>query len=108
MRAGTLKDRLTLQRFAANTDATWGTTPGWAGTDGFWADVEPLGGSERTDNAGVQTTISHRIRCRYRDDVTSKDRLLYRGRVLEIVSVIDADGARRELLIEAREHPMES
>jgi SPP1 family predicted phage head-tail adaptor len=108
MRAGTLKDRLTLQRYQATTDPKWGTTPGWWNTCDLWADVEPLGGSEKTDNAGVQTTISHRIRTRYRTDITSKDRLLYRGRVLEIVSVIDVDGARRELLIEAREHQMET
>ena len=108
MRAGKLKDRVTLQRYATNVDPKWGTTPGWTGVGDVWADVTPTGGTEKPDAQGVQTTVTHTVSMRYRDDVTTKDRLLYRGRVLELLSVIDVDGARRELLIEAREHPQES
>lgn len=107
MRAGTLKDRVTLQRYTADADPTWGITPGWTGIGELWADVTPTGGSEKPADQGVQTTVTHRISIRYRDDITTKDRMLYRGRVLELLSVIDVNGARRELLIEAREHPQE-
>ena len=109
MRAGTLKERITLQRWAAGVDSTWGPTPGWTNIGEVWADVTPVSGTERPDGKGIQTTISHEIRMRYRSDLTTtKDRIVYRGRVLDIVAVVDVDGARREVLIEAREHPQES
>jgi len=108
MRAGTLKDRVTIQRWAAENDPTWGPSPGWNAIGDVWANVTPVSGTEKPDAAGVQTTVTHRISMRYRADVTTKDRIIYRGRVLDIVSAIDAEGRRRELIIEAREHPQES
>lgn len=108
MNAGTLKDRVTIQRYTADVDPAWGATPGWTDITEVWADVTPTGGTEKSDNAGIQTSNTHRVSLRYRSDLTSKDRLVYRGRKLEIVSVLDVDGAKRELLIEAREHPQES
>jgi SPP1 family predicted phage head-tail adaptor len=107
MRAGTLKDRIVLERWTAGTDPQWGLTAGWTSLGEAWTDVTPVSGGEKPDGAGVQTSVSHRIKMRYRSDLSTKDRALYRGRVLEFVSVIDVDGARRELLIEAREHPQE-
>lgn len=108
MRAGTLKDRITLQRWAAANDPSWGPAAGWAEIGDAWADVTPVSGTERRDGQGVQETISHQIRMRYRTDLTTKDRIIYRGRTLDIVFVVDVDGARRELLIGAREHPQET
>jgi SPP1 family predicted phage head-tail adaptor len=64
-----------------------------------------LSATERAANAGVQSAISHRVIIRWRDDVTSKNRLVYRGRTLEIVGVTDPDGRRRELWLECREYP---
>ena len=84
MRAGTLKDRVTIQRWTAENDPTWGPSPGWNAIGDVWANVTPVSGTEKPDAAGVQTTITHRIIMRYRADVTTKDRIIYRGRVLDI------------------------
>jgi SPP1 family predicted phage head-tail adaptor len=107
MRAGTMRDRVTLQRWTPDNDPTWGPAQGWTNIVDLWASVTPASGTEKPDGQGVQTTITHHVSMRYRSDVTSKDRLIYRGRTLDIVSVIDVDGLRAELAIEAREHPQE-
>jgi SPP1 family predicted phage head-tail adaptor len=108
MRAGTMIDRVTLQRWTPDNDPKWGPTPGWSDIAELWANVTPVSGTEKPDGAGVQTTITHRVRMRYREDITPKDRLVYRSRVLDLLSVIDVDGQRAELAIEAREHPQET
>jgi SPP1 family predicted phage head-tail adaptor len=107
MRAGELRDRVTLERFATVEDPRWGPKPSWTVVGDIWAKVEPLSAGERPVNNGVQSEISHRVTIRYRDDVTSKERLTYRGRLLDIVGVLDVDGRKRELLIEAKERPEE-
>ena len=107
IRAGYLKDRVGLLEQTSTNDPQWGSTPEWTPKGTIWAAVTPVSATERAANAGVQSAISHRVTMRWRDDVTSKHRLVYRGRVLEIVGAYDPDGRRRELLIDAREYPAE-
>lgn len=108
IRAGELRDRVTLQRFTTTLDPKWGAAPGWEAVDALWASVTPIGSKETFAQQGVSTSITHRVVIRYRADVTTKHRLIYRGsRKLDIVGVHDPDGRRRELVIDAREHPAE-
>lgn len=108
MRAGDMRDRVTLRRWTPTNDPGWGQQPGWSDVEEFWASVTPVAATERFTQAGVQSVMSHRIVCRYRTDLTSKDRLVYRGRVLDIVGLHDPDGRKRELLIEAKENTEEA
>lgn len=107
LKAGYLKDKVGLLEQTTTNDPTWGSTPQWNPVGTVWARVTPVSATERAANAGVQTAITHRVTMRYRDDVTSKHRITYRGRMLEIVGAYDPDGRRCELLIDAREYPAE-
>jgi SPP1 family predicted phage head-tail adaptor len=99
LRAGTLRDRITLMASARTTDARWGTAEGWTEYATAWANVTPTDGTEFFTDKGVQTAVTHLVRMRYRPDVKATDQILYGNLTLDILSVIDPDGRKRELLI---------
>jgi len=113
IRAGELNQRVAIQRWSPVNDALWGkagTGGGWNNiASGVWAKIEPISATERSQDQGVQSAITHRITMRYTPDITSKDRLATKdGRVLNIVGIIDIESRREELQIEAREFPQEA
>jgi head-tail adaptor len=97
MRAGDLKDRITLQ-LHDTADGTWKDL---TAHPIVWAAVDPLGEDR------------YRARIRYRADLVSLQdvhpamRLLYRTRTLDIVDVIEAV-PRRELHLIASGRQIES
>lgn len=101
MRAGQLGTPLTLEE-PSQTVASGKATPAYTNRGKAWCRVEGLSGTDRT---GIVSTAGYRVTTRYRSDVTSKWRLRdHNGtRVLEIVSAVDPDGRRRELVITAVE-----
>jgi SPP1 family predicted phage head-tail adaptor len=105
IRAGTLRERVTLSRLTSAEDARWGPTPTPSSYATVWAEVEPVRATERMQDGGIQSDISHVLRMRYRADVASKDRVTWRGRTLEVEGVIDVGARRRELELTCRELP---
>lgn len=106
VRAGTMRDLVTLLSFTPTDDPRFGQTPGWTSFAQEWANVVPLAGTqagaETFDSQGVQGQTCYTVTMRYRPDVDSTDRIQYRNQTLEIVSVADPDGRRRQLVIQAR------
>jgi SPP1 family predicted phage head-tail adaptor len=99
------------------TDATWGakeTYPDPAGTvDGVniikaWAKVSPVKGTEKTGEDGVKSATSFAILTRFIPSITSAWRISFRGRLLDIVGVVNVDERSNELEIEAVEHGQQS
>lgn len=68
-----------------------------------WASIEPLRGNEAWLAGQQQDLVTHRIRMRYRNDVTAKMRAVYGGRHFNFVSVRNIDEIGRELEIMAVE-----
>lgn len=104
MRAGMLRERVTIQVPTPSTDPEWGQVEQYGVVATVAASVIPTGGSESARDKGVQSSTGYTIRIRYLDNVDSKCVLIWRGRTLDIVSAIDPDNRRRELVIEAKEH----
>jgi len=73
-----------------------------AETPTTWAAVEPIGGREFFDAARVNADITHRIRIRYRTDVTERMRALIGSRVFDIEAVLEMV-PRQELHLMCRE-----
>ena len=96
MRAGELRHRVELQE-KTETQTALGVTETWRTVATLWADVRDLAGREYYAAAQTQTEVTTRVRIRYRAGVTPAWRLLHGARTLEIRSVIDPDGRRREL-----------
>lgn len=103
MRAGTLRERVVIQASVPATDSEWGRVEQWQDVAETWANVKPAGGGESVKDQGVQSSLGYKVRIRFRSGVTSANRLVWRGRVLDIVSAVDPDARRRELLITAKE-----
>lgn len=101
MQAGKLRHRLTLE--APNETVTTGepSIP-WPVQATVWGSMEGFGG---TDRAGLVAETAIRFRIRYRAGVTPRWRvgLVGTSRKFQIVSAVDPDGRRRELLLVTQE-----
>jgi SPP1 family predicted phage head-tail adaptor len=69
----------------------------WKDIATVWASVKASGGAETFGDKGVTGSTTFLVRLRYRTGLTSQDRFIRNGMVLDVVSVLDPDGRRREL-----------
>lgn len=95
--AGKLRHRVTLQELVKTDDGYGGIAETWRDVATVWAAVEPLSGDERYAAQQVQSDLTHRVTIRYRAGVRPQMRVMYAGRVLQIVAVIDREERHRYL-----------
>ncbi|KKB82745.1 hypothetical protein VW29_15655 [Devosia limi DSM 17137] len=62
-----------------------------------WARVRSLSGRQGESADGRAVAISHAVVLRFRRDVGPGDRIVYRGRNLDVVSAADLNGRRAYL-----------
>ncbi|MDY4375040.1 phage head closure protein [Pectobacterium carotovorum] len=104
MRAGGLRHRVTIQHFTTYRDAGGQVFQEWRDTATVWAQVTGINGRELVSAGAEMAEVSFRVWMRYRADVTSASRLIWRqkGRdamAYNIVSAIpDEAFTRLELL----------
>lgn len=102
--AGRLNQRITIEQPASEHDAagqpirTWSTL-----VEDVPAAVESVAGNETIRGRQVSAEATTLFTTRYRADVTTRMRVSYEGRTLNIVRAADPYGDRRELRIECRE-----
>lgn len=108
MRAGTLRDKITIQTSDTSAGLKWDALGAqWADLCSVWASVKPVTAREQLRAGGIDSETNYVIRLRYRPDVNDQCRILFRGQVLNVVGVVDVDGRRRELEITATQHKQE-
>jgi SPP1 family predicted phage head-tail adaptor len=103
MKAGSLNHLVTLQQSLPDRDSYGTEVPRWSDVAKVWAEVTDISGREYTAMQQAVSAVSVRVRIRYRDGVVATMRVLDGARVLEIVSVINADGGRSELQLMCQE-----
>lgn len=105
MEAGRLRHRITIEERSGSTDSMGQVTYTWSTLATVWAQVRMAGAGERfVSGADTELAqVSHRINIRYRDDVTTLNRVIHDGRTLDIHSAIDPEGRQREMLLLCRE-----
>lgn len=86
---GRLRERVTVQRATVTKNAIGESVQAWADLVERWASVEGLSGREVLQSGQQQTEVTHRVRMRYVPGMTHTDRLLWRGRVLEVSSLLE-------------------
>lgn len=88
--AGRLRHRVQLQRQVyAQSPATGAETVSWELlADRVRAEVAPLSARELVAAKAVDGEVTLRVTIRYRDDVTDKCRVLFRGKILNIHGVL--------------------
>lgn len=100
---GEMRHRIILQRPIEADDGHKGHTVTWQVAATLWASVEPLSGREYFYSHQIKAEITHRVKIRYREDITTKMRIKHGDRVLEIESILDKKERRQILEILCRE-----
>lgn len=94
---GTLTDRVQLKRRESSSDGGGGHERVYVPVNHLWARVRSLTGRQGTNADGRTVAISHSVVLRFRADVSPGDRIVYRGRNLDVVSTADLNGRRAYL-----------
>jgi SPP1 family predicted phage head-tail adaptor len=103
MRAGALRQRVTIQRRYYTQGADGEEVPTWSTVDTVWALVEPVRGREYVRDDLVRAEATHLVRMRYRTGIDASARLLWGTSILDIHDVADVGARKRELLITCKE-----
>jgi SPP1 family predicted phage head-tail adaptor len=89
MNPGELRERITVQSPTESVNALGETVLAWGTFAERWASVEGASAREALAAGQMDVTISHKVKMRYLDGLTQKMRILWRGRTLEIVSLLE-------------------
>lgn len=101
LRAGDLHHRVAVRR-AVRVKEGSGVVTSWTTIASPWAELRALDGREAVIEQVLQGISVFRVRMWWRDDIQPKDQLLLAdGRMLNVRSVADPFGTRRELVIMA-------
>lgn len=101
-RIGRMRERVTIQQNSGTKGTRGQKAESWTDVKQVWAEVRMLSGTEsQTANMNI-ASATHRVRIRWRSDVTEQMRLEWGTRYLGIVSSSNPDGKRQflELLCE--------
>lgn len=96
MRAGRLRDHLTLQAHGDVKDAIGGTRKDWFEVGTVWCEVRGVSGRAFLSASAEQSEITVEILMRYRPDVKSGMRLVRGAEIYTIVAPLP-DAKRTEL-----------
>lgn len=99
---GAYRQRLYVQQENPVADTGGGTVMGWATINTVWASIEPITGWERLQAGRASSAITHRIRMRYDNTLTSAMRFLMGTRIFNIRAILNRDERNRafEILVE--------
>ena len=100
---GEMRHRITFQKSTQMDDGYGGGEQIWTDIFSVWASVEPISGREYYEAMAVQHQVTHRIKTRYRSDVTPEMRVTHDGKIYGVESVVDIGMRHRFLEILCRE-----
>jgi SPP1 family predicted phage head-tail adaptor len=100
---GTLTDRVTLMRKVVSEEPEGGEVAVYTTLSTVWARVRQLSARAAYMDDARGQTISHAVVLRYRTDLKPGDRIVYRGRNLEIAALADINGRRAYLSCQCSE-----
>jgi SPP1 family predicted phage head-tail adaptor len=100
---GQMRERVSIKSQTEVRSPSGETTFSWDTTVAtVWASVNGLSSRDILQAQQANVIATHRIRIRYRADVTHTNRLVWRGRTMEIAAVVERDN-RTALELLARE-----
>lgn len=101
---GKYRHRVTITNPAsdATRDAFGRRTGSGATVATVWAEKQDWAGDETTENGRETASVMTKWRIRYRADVAAKMTLTCNAIAYDILSVMDFDGMKRELLLTTR------
>lgn len=105
MQAGKLRERVAIQQKSVIRDGFGAEQITWSALDTVWANVRSLDGTESVESSvdQVVVVISHSVLIRYRAGLSPAMRLVWRGKVLQILSIVESDNRQRQLILKCSE-----
>lgn len=103
MRAGPLRDRVTIEALTTAKDAGGGVEESYAPVAERWAEVMPFSARERVLAGMTAGRLLLRVRLRYYEGLSTRHRFRVGSRILNISSVMNPDGRKEEHLAECVE-----
>jgi SPP1 family predicted phage head-tail adaptor len=94
MSAGSLRERVTLQRQVVNADGMGGEVRSWANWRTLCAEVLPTRGDETILGEGLVGRQGYVVKVRFVRDIDITRRVIWRGMVLNVVAAVDRTGKR--------------
>lgn len=101
--AGKLRHQITIEREQSVSDGGGGSTITWSTVATPRAFIKPMSGGERLQAMRLESTVTHRIFIRYRDDLLTSDRINFNGRLMQIRALINLEERNRWIEIYADE-----
>ncbi|MCE1235089.1 MAG: phage head closure protein [Hyphomicrobiales bacterium] len=96
---GALRHRMTVERASLAAD---GSTV-WTADGVLFAALTPVSAGETEAGGGSTGRLTHRIETRFREDLSSRDRLALGERIFRILATRDPDERRARLVLDVQE-----
>jgi len=94
---GTLTDRIELRRRVVTDEDEGGEIALFTPIATVWARVRSLGGRQAQESDARGANATHSVVLRFRSNVSPGDRIVYRGRNLDVLTAGDLNGRRAYL-----------
>lgn len=91
MKIGELRHRVTLQYQTKVSDGMGGENVTWADSDTVWAAIWPVSAKEIIQAGAHSMSATHRIRIRYRSDITARWRIRNGSRYYNLTSIVNPE-----------------
>jgi len=99
MKAGQLRHRIIIQQQVKSQNAIDEWITSWEDWVTCWANIEPAVGKQYYEAKQLDSKVDGKIRIRYRTGVKPTMRVLHGQRILKIVSIIQPQENRKELVL---------
>jgi SPP1 family predicted phage head-tail adaptor len=86
---GALNDRITIQASTESRSPSGETTLQWTTVATVWAQVDGLSARDLVQAQQANVLATHKIRIRYRAGISHLQRVIWKGRTMEIASASD-------------------
>lgn len=85
---GDMRERVALQNPSMTRTPSGSPRLGWTTAATVYAQVHGVSGRELIMAMQSNTLVTHKVTIRFRDDVNGETRMLWRGKVLEVVAAL--------------------
>lgn len=90
MKAEKMRHRITFQQQPDAKGPLGSYEEAWTDVTSVWAQISPVSGREYFGQTR-ESTVSHKIYCRYHPNISPQMRIRYGNRIFRIVSVLNWD-----------------
>lgn len=94
---------VSIQRLTQSSDGEGGFTSIWATVGNMWASVNPIRAIQQYQFKSINVDATHHITTRGYTDINEKDRILFKGRFLEVMTIENIQERDFELFLTCKE-----